>query len=163
MTETTSAAQSATSPACCQPPCGGAPCCPCAPRLQKLEKTVCRIRLWLFVSLGFLILLVGIAIGSGSARKEMREHMMMGARPAAAQPHPGAMQQPGPMAQPVPGPQHGPGPQPGPMMQGGPGPQHGPMMGGGPGPQPGVGARGGDRRAKRDRAPGDQGNRNPGR
>jgi len=45
-------------------------CCPCEGRLKKLEKTVCRIRFWLFVSLGFLILLIGIGIGKGDKHED---------------------------------------------------------------------------------------------
>jgi len=45
-------------------------CCPCDGRLKKLEKTVSRIRFWLFVSLGFLILLIGIGIGQGDKQQD---------------------------------------------------------------------------------------------
>ena len=90
----------ASNESCCKAACG----CDCPARLAKLEKTVHRIRLWLFVALGFLILLIGIGIGKDEARKM-------------------AMRQ-GPMPQ-GPGPQ-GPGPGNGPMAQ--PGPQ-GPPMG----------------------------------
>ena len=88
-------------------------CCPCEGRIKKLEKTVSRIRLWLFISLGVLIFLIGVAIGKGNGddrdgregrREEIRRVEIMG----------GNMQ--------------------GGNMQGGPGPQHGPMMGG-PGPR----------------------------
>ena len=48
----------------------GHECCPCEGRLKKLEKTVSRIRFWLFVSLGFLILLIGIGIGKGQPNEE---------------------------------------------------------------------------------------------
>ena len=48
----------------------GHECCPCEGRLKKLEKTVSRIRFWLFVSLGFLILLIGIGIGKGQRNEE---------------------------------------------------------------------------------------------
>ncbi len=89
-------------------------CCPCEGRIKKLEKTVSRIRLWLFVSLGVLIFLIGVAIGKGnghdrdggdgreSRHEEIRRVEIMG----------------DPMA--------------GGMIMGGPGPdpQHGPMMGG---------------------------------
>jgi hypothetical protein len=94
-----------------------------------LEKTVYRIRLWLFISLGLLIFLIGVAIGKGNGddrdgregrREEIRRVEIMG------------------------GPMMG-GNMPGGNMQGGPGPQHGPMMGG-PGPRD-DGMRGGpDRR-----------------
>ena len=99
-------------------------CCPCEGRIKKLEKTVSRIRLWLFISLGVLIFLIGVAIGKGNGddrdgregrREEIRRVEIMG------------------------------GPMMGGNMQGGPGPQHGPMMGG-PGPRD-DGMRGGpDRR-----------------
>jgi hypothetical protein len=99
-------------------------CCPCEGRIKKLEKTVCRIRLWLFISLGVLIFLIGVAIGKGNGddrdgregrREEIRRVEIMG------------------------------GPMMGGNMQSGPGPQHGPMMGG-PGPRD-DGMRGGpDRR-----------------
>ena len=114
---------------CCT---GDASTCPCAARLAKVERTVCRIRLWLFVSLGVLILLIGIALGRGGAMKEMRE------RARGPQDGPRA-------AAPLP---------PGPMMQGGP---RGPMMdrdsrraqrdgrGPGPGPRDGRGPGGSDR------------------
>jgi len=59
-----------TSASCCT---GDSSTCPCAARLAKVERTVCRIRFWLFVSLGVLILLIGIALGRGGAMKEMRE------------------------------------------------------------------------------------------
>lgn len=88
---------------CCKSACG----CDCPARLAKLEKTVHRIRLWLFIALGVLILLVGIGIGKDQARQQAM-------RAAHA----------GPMPQ-GPGPQ-GPGPGNGPMAQ--PGPQ-GPPMG----------------------------------
>ena len=104
-------------------------CCPCEGRIKKLEKTVHRIRLWLFISLGVLIFLIGVAIGKGNGddrdgregrREQIRRVEIMG------------------------GPMMG-GNMPGGNMQGGPGPQHGPMMGG-PGPRD-DGMRGGpDRR-----------------
>ena len=89
--------------------CAAACRCECPARLAKLEKTVHRIRLWLFIALGFLILLIGIGIGKDQARKM-------------------AMRQPGPQG---PVPQQGPGPmgqQGPPMMQGPGGPQPGPAM-----------------------------------
>ena len=55
---------------CCT---GDASTCPCAARLAKVERTVCRIRFWLFVSLGVLVLLIGISLGRGGAMKEMQE------------------------------------------------------------------------------------------
>lgn len=62
---------SVTAPApCCMPMACAA--CPCAERLAKVERTVGRLRLWLLVALGVLILLIGIAIGAGGARDEMR-------------------------------------------------------------------------------------------
>jgi len=104
-------------------------CCPCEGRIKKLEKTVCRIRFWLFISLGVLVFLIGVAIGKGNGddrdgregrREEIRRVEIMG------------------------GPMMG-GNMQGGNMQGGPGPQHGPMMGG-PGPRD-DGMRGGpDRR-----------------
>lgn len=85
-------------------------CCPCEGRIKKLEKTVSRIRLWLFISLGVLIFLIGVAIGKGNGgdrdgregpREEIRRVEIMG------------------------GPMMG-GNMQGGNMQGGPGPQHGP-------------------------------------
>lgn len=107
MTDTAASTNAAcsSSTACCASDC----CCPCEGRIKKLEKTVCRIRLWLFVSLGVLIFLIGVAIGKGNGgdrdgregrREEVRRVEIMG------------------------------GPMMGGNMQGGPGPQHGPMMGG---------------------------------
>lgn len=122
------------SASCCPSPC----CCPCATRLAKLEKTVCRIRLWLFIALGFLILLIGIAIGSGGARKEMME------RAHAVHGGPGPM----PMAAPMPMQPQGP-PQGGPRMDAGRGP--GPEAGRGPdGGRPGPDGRGERRQRGRD-------------
>ncbi len=118
---------------CCT---GDASTCPCAARLAKVERTVCRIRFWLFVSLGVLILLIGIALGRGGAMKEIQERAR-GRQdgPRAAAPLPPGMQGPPAM-------------QGGPMMQGGP---RGPMMdrdarrpqrdGRGPGPGPRDGRR----------------------
>ena len=57
-------------PACSSNAGCGHECCPCEGRLKKLEKTVCRIRFWLFVSLGFLILLIGIGIGKGQPNEQ---------------------------------------------------------------------------------------------
>lgn len=134
---TPSPSASCCSASCCPSPC----CCPCAPRIAKLEKTVCRIRLWLFVALGFLVLLIGIAIGSGGARKEMMEH----ARAMRGGPGPAPMAAPMPMQPPAP-------PQGGPRMDGGRGPGPGPGMGMGQGPGPeargGNGNRGGERRQR---------------
>jgi hypothetical protein len=70
-----------------------------------------RIRICLWIALGIFILLLGIAIGKGSARDEMREHGMGGGMRMQAMPAMPAM----PMMQP--GPQ---GPGPGPQMQGAP-------------------------------------------
>ena len=116
---------SATS-ACCQSTscCTGCPAtCPCAARLEKLERRVRRIRICLWIALGIFILLLGIAIGKGSAQDEMMRRRMDG--PRMAQPMPNM-----PMVQGMPGP--GPqGPQ-GPAMQ----PQGGQGMGPGPGPGP---------------------------
>ncbi len=101
-------------------------CCPCEGRIKKLEKTVCRIRFWLFISLGVLVFLIGVAIGKGNGddrdgregrREEIRRVEIMG------------------------------GPMMGGNMQGGPGQQRGPNMGGGPGPGPQDGGmRGGPER-----------------
>ncbi|HAQ68338.1 MAG TPA: hypothetical protein DCR70_11560 [Phycisphaerales bacterium] len=109
-------------------------CCPCESRIKKLEKTVSRIRLWLFISLGVLIFLIGVAIGKGNGddrdgregrREEIRRVEIMGGPMMGGNMQGGNMQ--------------------GGNMQGGPGPQHGPMMGG-PGPRD-DGMRGGpDRR-----------------
>ena len=60
----------ASHPACSSNAGCGHECCPCEGRLKKLEKTVCRIRFWLFVSLGFLILLIGIGIGKGQPNEQ---------------------------------------------------------------------------------------------
>lgn len=60
----------ASHPACSSNAGCGHECCPCEGRLKKLEKTVSRIRFWLFVSLGFLILLIGIGIGKGQGHDE---------------------------------------------------------------------------------------------
>jgi hypothetical protein len=112
MTDTATATSAPAAPACA----GGACCsCPCAARVSKLEKTVRRIRIALWISLGVFIFLLGAAIGSDGAKKEMREHMrMMDAQRAGGQPGP-----------------QGPGPQgPGPMANRGQ-EQNGPM---GPGP-----------------------------
>ena len=127
MTDTAASTNAAcSSSACC--------CCPCEGRINKLEKTVSRIRLWLFISLGVLIFLIGVAIGKGNGddrdgrtgrREEIRRVEIMG------DPMAGGMIMGAPMM--------------GGNMQGGPGPQHGPMMGG-PGPRD-DGMRGGpDRR-----------------
>lgn len=140
MTETATTA-SATS-ACCQGTgcCTGCPAtCPCAARLDKLEKRVRRIRFWLFVALGIAILLIGIGIGKGSAEDEMMRRRMGG--PRMAQPMPGgAALMPAVPAMPnMPG------------MQG-PGPNQGQGMGMGPGPGPMSNDRGPqDGRARRGR------------
>ena len=60
----------ASHPSCSANAGCGHECCPCEGRIKKLEKTVCRIRFWLFVSLGFLILLIGIGIGKGQPNEE---------------------------------------------------------------------------------------------
>ena len=112
----------ASHPSCSANAGCGHECCPCEGRLKKLEKTVCRIRFWLFVSLGFLILLIGIGIGKGQRnedrggpreREEVRrievQGMPMGGMGG------GAVM----------------------MMHGGP--DHGPMMNGGPAPVPEAG------------------------
>ncbi|MEI6475354.1 MAG: hypothetical protein WCO75_08165 [Planctomycetota bacterium] len=85
MTDTAASANAAcsSSASCCASNC----CCPCEGRIKKLEKTVCRIRFWLFISLGVLILLIGIAIGKGNGhdrdggdgrREEIRRVEIMG-------------------------------------------------------------------------------------
>ena len=61
MTDTAASTTAASSASCCASDC----CCPCEGRIKKLEKTVHRIRLWLFISLGVLIFLIGVAIGKG--------------------------------------------------------------------------------------------------
>ena len=75
--------------------CAAACRCDCPARLAKLEKTVHRIRLWLFIALGFLILLIGIGIGKDQARKMA---MRQGPMP---QQGPGPMGQPGPQGPPM--------------------------------------------------------------
>lgn len=130
-TSSDSASCRAASGTCCKGNvsscCTGNPSdCPCAARLAKVERTVCRIRFWLFVSLGVLILLIGIALGRGGAMKEIRERM--------------GNRGPAPMAAPMP-------PQRGPMMGGEPrgprddrrGPRGGRGPDGGPGPRQGPG------------------------
>ncbi len=94
MTDTATATSAPAAPACA----GGACCsCPCAARVCKLEKTVRRIRIALWISLGVFIFLLGIAIGSGGAKKEMMDHMrMMDAHRAGGQPGPQGPMGPGP-------------------------------------------------------------------
>ena len=113
-------------------------CCPCEGRIKKLEKTVSRIRLWLFISLGVLIFLIGVAIGKGNGddrdgrtgrREEIRRVEIMG------DPMAGGMIMGGPMmGGPGPDPQHGP-------MMGGPGPRDDGMRGG-PDRRPNMGGEG---------------------
>ncbi|MBU3728244.1 MAG: hypothetical protein FGM37_03215 [Phycisphaerales bacterium] len=102
MSDTTPTTSSASA-SCCKSS-GGSCCtgnastCPCADRLAKVERTVCRIRLWLFVALGVLVLLIGIALGRGGAMKEMQERgraRQDGPRAAAPLP-PGMQAWPGP-------------------------------------------------------------------
>ena len=50
--------------------CNASMCC--ETRLASLEKRVSRIRTCLLIALGALILLIGIAIGKGGDRREMR-------------------------------------------------------------------------------------------
>jgi len=88
---------SPSAPAPCCMPSACAPC-PCADRLAKVERTVGRLRTWLLVALGVLILVIGIAIGAGGARDEMR-------RAEAAR---GMPQAPGPQGQAPMPPQQGP-------------------------------------------------------
>lgn len=59
---------SVPAPCCMRSACAS---CPCAERLAKVERTVGRLRTWLLVALGVLILMIGIAIGAGGARGEM--------------------------------------------------------------------------------------------
>lgn len=134
MTESQTIAAQAS---CCQN-------CPCPGRLSKLEKTVGRIRLWLFIALGVLILLVGIAIGRHHMGRDMHQGGPRGDGPREGGPREGGPREGGPRVG---------GPQGGPMggRMGGPGmggPQRGQMGGqmGGPmgrspmaGPGPGAG------------------------
>jgi len=73
--------------------------CPCADRLAKVERTVGRIRTWLLVALGVLILVIGIAIGAGGARDEMRRAEAMRGMPPQG-PGPQGQAPQGPMAPP---------------------------------------------------------------
>ena len=86
--------------------CNASMCC--ETRLASLEKRVSRIRTCLLIALGALILLIGIAIGKGGDRREMR------GRAAAMMMRQGEMRLP--MGAPIDGPR--------PMMRG--------MMHGGP-------------------------------
>ena len=94
----TPASMAASAPCCMPSACAS---CPCADRLAKLERTVGRLRLWLLVALGVLILLIGIAIGAGGARREgMHPADVAHAMPHAPGPHgaaPMGPQGPGPM------------------------------------------------------------------
>ena len=78
--------------------CAAACRCDCPARLAKLEKTVHRIRLWLFIALGVLILLIGIGIGKDQARKMAMRQGPQGPMP---QQGPGPMGQPGPQGPPM--------------------------------------------------------------
>ena len=82
--------------------CNASMCC--ETRLASLEKRVSRIRTCLLIALGALILLIGIAIGKGGDRREMR------GRAAAMMMRQGEMRPP--MGAPVDGPR--------PAMRGGP-------------------------------------------
>ena len=122
MTDATPAASNvpATAPcaggSCCTMPCE----CPCAARICKLEKSVRRIRIGLFVALGVLIFVIGAAIGSGSAKHDMMEHMrMMDERRAAGPQGPAPMMNQGPGGPPM-------GQRPGPQGPDGPGPDRRP-------------------------------------
>ena len=89
--------------------CNASACC-CDERLKRLEKRVCRIRTGLLVALGFLLLLIGIAIGKGGERREeLRERAggMELRRGMAPRMGPGPM--PGSRGGPMPG-RMGPGP-----------------------------------------------------
>jgi len=92
MSETTTSNACACNPSCC-----------CDGRLARLEKRVCWIRTGLLIALGVLLLLIGIGIGKGGAREQMRERaagmmhrraMMRGAGPMGG---PGMMMQGRPM------------------------------------------------------------------
>jgi hypothetical protein len=137
----TAASTTAASSASCRASDG---CCPCEGRIKKLEKTVHRIRLWLFISLVVLIFLIGVAIGKGDGhdrnggdgrdnregrREEIRRVEIMGGPMMGGNMQGGNMQG-GP----------GPGPQYGPMM-GGPGPGNDGMRGG-PDRRPNMGGEG---------------------
>ena len=132
----------ASHPSCSANAGCGHECCPCEGRLKKLEKTVARIRFWLFVSLGFLILLIGIGIGKGQGhderggpreREEVRRIEVQG-MPMGGMGGSTMMMHGGPMQG---GPDHGPmmnrGPDRGPEMrpEGRPGKGNSPKMRGG--------------------------------
>jgi len=121
-------------------------CCPCEGRLKKLEKTVSRIRFWLFVSLGFLILLIGIGIGKGDKqedrggpreREEVRRIEVQGMPMGGMGGMGGMMMRGGPMQG---------GPDQGPMMNRGPEmrPEGRPGKGNGPKVRGGKKGKGGD-------------------
>ncbi|MBM4007493.1 MAG: hypothetical protein FJ292_08070 [Planctomycetes bacterium] len=107
------------------PACNASICC--ENRLATLEKRVSRIRTGLLIALGALLLLIGIAIGKGGDRREMRGR-------AAAM-----MMQRSDMRPPMGPPSDGPGPMMQGMSRGGPdrgpdgsrdgGPERGPKNG----------------------------------
>ncbi|MFZ4723192.1 MAG: hypothetical protein ACOYMI_08605 [Phycisphaerales bacterium] len=114
------------------PACNASNCC--ENRLAILEKRVNRIRTWLLIALGVLILVIGISIGKDGARREMR------GRAAAMMMHRGDMRPP------MGAPNDGPRPMGRGAMRGGPdrGPD-GPREGG-----PDRGSRNGPGRPDRD-------------
>ncbi len=86
----TPASMAAPAPCCMPSACAS---CPCADRLARVERTVGRLRLWLLVALGVLILLIGIGIGADGARREA----MHRAEAAHAMPHAAPLPPQGPM------------------------------------------------------------------
>jgi len=67
--------ETASTPSCCN----ASPCCNCccADRLARLEKRVCWMR-WILIVVGaFVLLLVGISIGKGGEKTEMRREAIM--------------------------------------------------------------------------------------
>jgi hypothetical protein len=88
----------------------------CEGRLARLEKRVCWIRTGLLIALGVLLVLIGIGIGKGGAREEMRERAVGMMHRRAMMRGPGPMGGPGPMmgGRPMPGMRGdmGPGPRP---------------------------------------------------
>lgn len=99
--------------AACTTACNKCNCC-CDARLKCLERRVCRIRTGLFIALGVLLLIIGIAIGKGGERREEMRERMAGFVQRRAMMAPGM-------------PNMGPGPMPGRMGPGpGPGANRGP-------------------------------------
>ena len=118
----TPASMAAPAPCCMPSACAS---CPCADRLARVERTVGRLRLWLLVALGVLILLIGIGIGADGARRDA----MHRAEAAHAMPHAMPLPPQGPMGS---GP-HGAAP----MGPQGPGPMGQRQDGRGPDARPG--------------------------